>query len=338
MFVASPTVRAAVALDNRDGRRIEELEWNRDDDRARLIARFAELRAEGLSCDVLWIADDEFEHFLPEHISNVRLAAISFFSSPFSAAALRRYMRIIETCDYANERRIEKALIRCLDVAARIHFRTPVMETHAVFDHRGATHWFSLNGALERGEQTVLPTGELSVLTDAAGDFSLSTPFALDGELVLRGTPIVHRGNRAVTEAETASAYQAMSTMLEYPVIARVEAGVVVGLRSPVRRHNPFAEALERLFSIDERYRKVHEIGFGTNVACAQLASGNFFPNERTPGVHFGFGLGGHTPFHIDLACTQIDTQIELTSGAMVDLYQALRLPRGNNDPVDDNR
>ena len=47
------------------------------------------------------------------------------------------------------------------------------------------------------------------------------------------------------------------------PVIATVNNGLIEKIQSPLNGQNPFLKALHELFEQDERYRKIHEIGFG---------------------------------------------------------------------------
>ncbi|GIH09923.1 hypothetical protein Rhe02_79900 [Rhizocola hellebori] len=326
LLVASPAIRESLSLSNSTGVTIEELAWHGPQSRAALVDALAEHHRSGRGVAVLWIADDEFEHFLDEQLVNARMAAISFFSTGFTASRLENYLRVLRAADYRGELRRESALLKILDQARKLEFHTPAFGTSAVFEHQRALHWFSLNGGLSRGQQTVLPTGELSALTDASGRFSMGNPFKLNGELVFYGAPIVHRGSRLVSVEETTQAYQAFAPMRRHPAIVRVEDGLITSVRAPSSAlGNDFTRALETLFASDERYRKVHEIGFGTNTACVTLEPENFFPNERWPGVHFGLGLGGHTPFHIDLTCSSVELRAHTGAGP-IDVFRSLGL------------
>jgi len=325
LLVTSPEIRRGLGLENRRDAVLEELTWHGPQSRADLLAALAGYRARGLGVAVLWIAEDEFEHFLDEQLTHARVAAISFFSTGFTPDRLEGYLRILRAADYPGELRRESVLLKLLDRAHRLEFHTPDLGASAVFEHQRALHWFSLNGGLARGQQTVLPTGELSTLTDASGRFSMNNPFRVDGELVFYGAPIVHRGSRGVSLDETERTYRAMAGMRRHAAIVRVEDGLITGVRGASACGNPFTRALETLFESDERYRKIHEIGFGTNAACTELLPENFFPNERFPGVHFGLGLGGHTPFHIDLTCSQVEVTAHTNAGR-VDVFRSLGL------------
>lgn len=328
LLVTSPDIRETIRLSSRDGFPVEEISWEGPDTRPTVIQTFRELDAQGRRCSVLWTAADEFEHYLEEDLANVKLAAISFFSDSYSPDSLRRYLQIIGATDYDYELALEEKLLGMLENAERVIFRAPRFGTEATFDHHDAEHWFSLHGVLDWGQQTVLPTGELATLTDPSGEFRFESRFAVNGEIVLKGHPIVHRGNRGVTREETDSMYDALANMHRFGVVCRVTDGLIEEISSPTPGPNPLFAVIKSLFELDERYRKIHEIGFGTNAGCARMLARNFFANERWPGVHCGLGLGGFTPFHLDLACMEMDVMIQTLQGGIVDVYQELGLPR----------
>lgn len=324
LLVTSRSVRPLIALDPSDRLPIEEIDWTGPPSRAPLLARLDALRSSSRSASVLWIADDEFEHYTDEEIAGCKVAAISGFSAPLGVETLARTLRLVTETDYALETRLEKAFLEELDDAARIVFVSERFGTRAVFEHQTVEHWFSLHGALGWGQQVVLPTGELSALVNESGAYEDAARFALDGEVVLFGQPIVHRGGHEVSLEQTARAYANLASMRSDPVIASIERGVIVGLRSAVPASNAFLSGLSGLFSADERYRKIHEIGFGTHRGCNPLVDGNYFPNERYPGVHLGIGLGSYTQFHVDLVSTEIETRFEHEGGRTVPLYPLL--------------
>ena len=323
LLVTSPEVREHLAIDGKAGA-VREYAWTGSTARSGLLRVFDELRSAGRRAAVLWIADNEYEHFSVEQIAGIKLGAISFHSSPFSAQSLRRVLSIVESTDFVAESRFEAELLPKLDEARRIQFVSERYGTQCVFEHHEAEHWFSLHGALDYGMQAVLPTGELAVLTDASGDFSTTRGFSINGEIVLKGQPIVHRGGESASLAETLAMYDRLATMRKHAVIARIENGFITELRSP-ESENPFLDQIENLVEEDERYRKVHEVGFGTNPCCRNLSQENDFYNERYPGIHFGLGLGGYTIFHNDLVCTELTVLLEMPDGQLVDFHEGVR-------------
>ena len=327
LLVTSPRVRESLNVENPEPAfKLIEYSWTGPESRAGLIEKFRELQQANNQGTVIWITDHEFEHYDPELIKGLKLGAISYFSGSFSISSLTQCLEIIKKTDYSHELELEEALLDHLDGAQRIIFRSGKYNTNAIFEHQEAEHWFSLHGPIGYGQQSVLPTGELSALTDESGGYSFYSRFNINGELVLKGLPVVHRGNKEITSDDTEKTFAVMSRMYDYPVVAKVKNGVIEDIYSPTPGENPFLKAMNKLFEDDERYRKIHEIGLGTNVLCAPFVLDNFFPNERYPGVHFGLGLGGYTSYHHDLVCSDTDILFEMEDGETVNLHRKLGL------------
>ncbi|MFF5448558.1 hypothetical protein [Streptomyces sp. NPDC012888] len=325
LLVTSPGVRSALTVEE-SGVPVREFDWTGPEARAGLIAEMAALRASGRRASVLWIADDEFVHFDDEDLEGMRMGAFSSFSAPFSEETLRNTAAIVAAVDYEREIGIEEEFLTLLDQADDMLFLGREFGTEAVFRHQFSEHWFSLHGPLQPGQQVVLPTGELSSLVNASGEFELDTHFTLNGEITLQGAPIVHRGGHETSLAETEQVYRDLAPMADQPAIVTLTEGRITAVRPAITGRTEFAANLERLLARDDRYAKLHEIGFGTNAACAPLLPGNYFANERHPGVHLGLGLGTFTQFHIDLMSTAIDVVMRGVEGRDVELFPALGL------------
>lgn len=326
LFVASPGARATVALDPSTDVEVRELHWDGPQSRSALLAELASGRSAGRRTSVLWIADDEFEHYQPEELEDAKLVAISSFSAPLTLQSLAKSVEIVTTGDYDHELEIEAQFLDLLDEAETIRFVCPEFGTSAVFRHQEADHWFSLHGPLDWGQQTVLPTGELSALVNASGDFVEEDSFAVDGQIVLRGQPVVHRGSHEMSLEATKEMYGKLSAMADHPAVLDLENGFITAVNAPGGGTNPFVDALRALFADDARYAKIHELGFGTNVTCRPLVRDNFFANERFPGVHLGIGLGGYTPFHVDMVTDAVEVKMVMPTGDEVDLFSHLGL------------
>ena len=326
LLVTSPTVRERLNVESDGELELMEYTWTGPESRPMMVERFRELREAQRRGTVVWICDHEFEHYYPEQIAGLKLGAISYFSGSFSTASLSRCLEIIKRTDYSHELELESVFLDYLDRAQRIVFRCERYDTTAKWEHQEAEHWFSLHGPIDFGQESVLPTGELSALTDESGGYSFHSRFNITGEIVLKGLPVVHRGNPTVTSAQTEKTFSVMSAMYDYPVVAKVNKGLIEAIYSPVPGANLFLDAMKKLFEEDERYRKIHEIGLGTNTHCSPLVLDNFFPNERFPGVHFGLGLGGYTPYHHDLVCDDIDILFEIEDGETVNVHKELNL------------
>lgn len=319
ILVTSPQVRGSLKLVQDLECEFHELSWECGSTHNRLLEILQANSQRRKS--VLWVVDDEFRHYEREHLRNTKLGAISLLSDSGGTASLPLILDLVRRTDYSEQREIERRLLSLLSTAEKIRLRTPARNTDAVLLHRSTRHWFSLHGPLGWGDQTVLPTGELSVLTDPSGEFT-EARFPLDGEIVLSGLPIVHRSTQEVPLADCKALFTSLASIWRHPVVARVENGVITDLGNGVSGEHPALDAFRRLFAADERYRKIHEIGLGTNRVCRPLRQSNFFANERFPGAHFGLGLGGYTNFHIDLVCTEVKVDFEMADGALIDAFE----------------
>jgi hypothetical protein len=324
LLIASPDVRPylQISTSNTSNCSLIEFIWLGQESRRDLIEEFGKLQQASLYCSALWITTDEYQHFTDSDLKNIKIAAISLFSCPFSSKSLQQIWEITKNTNYQLQLKIESQMVHILDAARKIHFHCPEYCTQSVFEHQEAEYWFSLHGPLEFGQQTVLPTGEMSVLTDPSGQFNAQSRFHLEGDLLFQGIPVVHRSHEEVSLSETLEQFERLATMRDFPVIASVINGEIQHLHSPIKGYNPFLKELEQLFLKDAGYRKIHEIGFGTHLSCKPLVYDNFLPNERYPGVHFGLGLGGATDFHLDLICSKIQVLAEMkVDGVILNLY-----------------
>jgi hypothetical protein len=270
----------------------------------------------------------EFRHVARALLGDGRIAAVTCFSLD-SPVLVERYLRVVVASHYDEQARFDERFTRLLASASSIRFRSPsaprCKEVTAELRSLARCRWFSLSGSIPFGGQAVLPTGEISALTDRSGAFG-RLGFDLDGEVMLRAMPIVHRGSADVSSRDAEAMYHDLALLADEPAVVVLDRGWVVELRpeDPARLRG--TAALERLFVRDDRFRKVHEVGFGSNSAV-RLVAANFFPNERHRGVHFGLGLGGHTDFHIDLVCPQVEIDFESTTG-YVSLYNIATVAR----------
>ncbi|MEM9770000.1 MAG: hypothetical protein AAF889_00090 [Cyanobacteria bacterium P01_D01_bin.73] len=321
-LVASHEIRKFIHVSEalRDIVEVTEIEWIDFQSRRKIADQILSLKQDGRYCSVLIISEDDYSHFDEIEILNAKIAAISFFSTSFSLQALSRTAEIIKNTNYALQLKTELALVERLDEADVTIFRDEDYGTESVFQHHESDNWFSLHGPLSFGQQAVLPTGELSVLTDESGQFSDQSKFRLDGKLLVKGVPIIHRSDFNVSLKETIETYDKLSSMKTESIIFNVKDGEIVSIADASMRNTSLLQEFEELLSSDSRYCKIHEIGFGSNPNCADLFDENYFPNERFPGVHFGLGLGSFTKYHIDLVCE--NTKVFIGSGNSYELRE----------------
>lgn len=317
VFACAPSLRPLVSLDL-DDRPVDELAWDGDGARAALLDLLQRFRGDGRRASVLWMSDSEFKHFSPEELGNARVAGWTFFSSEPTEQSIHDAVDVTRRTDYSAQEKLEGRFLDLMDDADHLVITDRRVGCRAVVTHQDCDHWFSLNGPLRPGQQTVLPSGELSILADESGSFS-ATLLPIDGEVLLYGETLVHRGDDTISRSDARRAYERMAALADAPAVATVEGGSIVDVRPVADEAGGGADVLRWLFDTDDRYRKIHELGFGTNAACRPLHRGNFFGDERHPGLHFGLGLGGHLDFHFDIVCPD-STVLACTDGSEIDV------------------
>lgn len=328
LLITSERVRRSIRLVADIPQPVHEMKWTGPESRAPFVEQLREWRARERKASVLWIAEDLFEHLLDEDGAGVKLGAISYNSSEFTPLSLSQYLRIIAGTDYESELAVEGKMLSLMDDAEALVLATPALGTRCVFQHHEAEHWFSFHGPLRYGDQTVLPTGEISTLADGPGAYDRNSRLPIDGEIVIKGSPIIHRGDRSITAEHTADTYTRLAPIEDLPVVAHVRNGYIHDFTAPIPEAKRLRDTFRALVEAEPRYRKIHEFGFGTHPGCADRLRSNFHPNERWPGIHIGLGLGGYTPFHIDLALTEVEVLLDSAEAGMVPLYQTLGLRR----------
>jgi hypothetical protein len=266
------------------------------------VRRF--LKSQATPCSILLITTEEYIHFTPKEIEGHRVGAITFFSDYITLESLDLVLRQVKDTDYHRQLIVEDKITTKLEMSPRLFFSCQLARTRAEFNHHGEDNWFSLCGPLQPGQQAVLPTGEISVLTDPSGESTFKT-FDFNGTVYFKGVPIVHRGDDSVSIDQAILLFEDLMTMYCQPAIVEVSQGTIFSVRPQYLSRSAFSNALNDLLSANPGYCKIQEIGFGINPSCLSVFGKNYFPNERIPGIHFGVGLGGHTKFHIDFVCFQ---------------------------------
>ena len=261
----------------------------------------------------------------PGAVTKVKLGVLPLFSTGYSSEKLRRALDLIQQADYiAQARSAEKILAHLMRSSNADLLSAGATATLQLRGCSQPIYFFNQSGPLAWGRQSVLPAGEVSLLTDAHGRYSVDSTFKLNGSIRLRGYPVVHRGScpcsfakslyltggvaesscpvvrqQYVDEVELLSLFHKLEPLRTSDAIAEVRDGHIVALNPG--RSDSFGAALEAIFDEDRRYRKIHEIGIGLLDASDWFMHEDFLPNEMRSGVHLGLGLTPYTKFHIDL-------------------------------------
>jgi hypothetical protein len=248
---------------------------------------------------VLVVSPDRlFESPPPALLGERKLLAMACNSTPTTPETLAHFVAVLETTDPAAQEAFADRFFSLAEASELLEIVDEAYGTRAVFRHLDDDYeWNQQAGPVGWGEQQLAPAGELSALPTDVMHFDPDLRFALDGEIALRGLPILHSGAASFTRADQARIHADLATIADEAVIASVEHGVIKNVRATGPSADPAVAMLDAMFRVDARYRVVWEIGFGINTAMTP-APGNAAMNEVYGGANGHFHLGvGLTPF-----------------------------------------
>lgn len=245
--------------------------------------------------DVLAVCPDRLLASPGDELGRRRLLVLPAGSTPLTASQIQYFLDVAARGDAKIEAETAQGFFDRLAEAGPVAVVDDERGTRASFDPFAAgLVWNQQAGPLEAGGQQIAPAGELSVLPAEITGFDPDGRLPLDGELTLRGWPIVHSSPDADDRADQARIFGALRALAAAPVVVEIEAGVITGHRAADARAAAAADALTELFALDGRYRIVWELGFGIN-PLLEVRPGNCGPNEVYGGpagaLHLGVGL-----------------------------------------------
>ncbi len=234
-----------------------------------------------------------------------KLLAMACNSTPTDVSALHHFMRYIEATDPIAQ---EQFSDRFFDLAERgnaLEYHDAEFATTAVlrlFDRELV--WNQQAGLVDWGEQQIVPAGEISVLPIEITDFDAALSLPLDGEIVIRGYPILHSGTPSFTLNDQRRIHDRLHPLRSNAVKAVVDNGAISRLEALTPGAVDIVDMLETMFAVDSRYRIVWEIGHALNTTH-DILEGNHAMNEVYGGtdgcLHWGIGLTPFTQFHLDI-------------------------------------
>ncbi|MEV0642221.1 hypothetical protein AB0I77_46375 [Streptomyces sp. NPDC050619] len=234
-----------------------------------------------------------------------KLMAMACNSTPTSLDSVRHFLGIMERTSAVEQDAFCDRFFTVAEDAEHLEYTNPVTGTRATLDHlRDGLVWNQQAGHLEWGEQQIVPSGEVSVLPLEITEFDETLHLPLEGEITLRGYPILHSGTPSFSRGDQARIHKALSAMEHHPITARVTAGQITELTAVEPGAAPAVDMLEQMFAVDSRYRTVWEIGHALN-SNLEILPGNHAMNEVYGGpkgcVHWGLGLTPFTQYHLDI-------------------------------------
>ncbi|HXZ01336.1 MAG TPA: hypothetical protein VEI03_15160 [Stellaceae bacterium] len=249
-----------------------------------------------------------------------KLLAMACNSTPTPMHAVAHFLDMIER---TRPDRQQMLVDRFFDRGPKVDHMEIVDKRHgtrAVFEHlNGDYEWNIQAGFLDWGEQQISPSGEISVLPADIWQFDARLALAINGEVALRGLPILHSGEVSFLREDQRRIFEALRSMHVSPIIAKVSKGVIVEVRAVGPEGKPALHMLERMFYVDSRYRTIWELGFAVNTTL-EVIWDNMAMNEVYGGtegcLHIGLGLTPYTQYHLDIICP--DTAIYAPDGELL--------------------
>ncbi len=247
-----------------------------------------------------------FESPAPERLGARRkLLAMACNSTPASFDVIRHFLGVIERSSASAQAEFSDTFFDLAESTDHLEYIDARHGTRAVLEHlTEGLVWNQQAGPLEWGEQQIAPSGEISVLPIEIREFDESLSLPLDGEIALRGYPILHNGTPSFTRGDQARIHGRLASLEEHAVIAKVVRGRITDLRPYRAEAGPAVEMLEAMFAVDSRYQHVWEIGHAINTSL-ELLPGNHAMNEVYGGtagcLHWGIGLTPYTQYHLDI-------------------------------------
>jgi hypothetical protein len=234
-----------------------------------------------------------------------KLIAMACNSTPTSLETISHFLRVIEKTSAVEQGEFSD---RFFDAAEETEYLEYVDERHgtsAILQHLAeGLVWNQQAGPLEWGEQQIVPPGEISVLPIEIREFDTAVSLPLNGQITLRGHPILHNGTPSFTRADQQRVRDELAAMEDHAVIADVVGGRITAIRPYEDGSTPAVRMLEAMFAVDSRYRHVWEIGHALNTSL-ELLPGNHAMNEVYGGthgcLHWGIGLTPFTQYHLDV-------------------------------------
>ncbi|MBD2501578.1 hypothetical protein [Anabaena azotica] len=245
----------------------------------------------------------------PLELGNYRkLCVMPCNSTPTSVEAINHFLHSAKRINpYEHEKVAEQLFINFAE-ATQIKFIDEQYKTVCEFQHlNDYLQWHEQIGELNWGEQQLFPAGEISVLPVELFALNLNSRLEMNGELALKGIPIVHSGICSFLPEDQARIFQDLSKIQEHAVIVSLYKGFITKIEASHPDAKLAADMLNAMCEVDSRYRVIVEIGFSINNTF-KLFPENCAMNEvyaaTTNGtVHFGIGLIPHTQYHVDIIC-----------------------------------
>lgn len=249
-----------------------------------------------------------------------KVLAMACNSTPTTLELIAHFLDVMERTSPEEQDSFSDTFFELLDEANHLVYVDRKRGTSATLQHLEDTLvWNQQAGALEWGQQQIVPAGEISVLPISITEFEEDLRLPLEGDIVIRGYPILHSGTPSFSRADQARIYRELSVLNQHAIVCRVESGAITDIRPDTPGAKPAVDMLNAMFAVDSRYRIVWEMGHALNTEL-ELVVGNHAMNEVYGGtqgcLHWGLGLTPFTQFHLDIISP--DTTVYTDGGTVV--------------------
>ncbi|RSO41791.1 hypothetical protein DMH15_12725 [Streptomyces sp. WAC 06725] len=246
-----------------------------------------------------------FESPDPDLVGQRKIMGMACNSTPTGLDEIRHFLGVMERTSAADQAAFCDTFFELAEDSEHLVYVDPAHGTRATLDHlRDGLVWNQQAGPLDWGDQQIVPSGEVSVLPVEIREFDEALKLPLEGEITLRGYPILHSGTPSFSRADQARIHSRLWAMRDNAIKAVVEDGRITSLEALDAGAAPAVAMLEQMFAVDSRYRIVWEIGHALNVSH-DILPGNHAMNEVYGGtegcLHYGLGLTPYTQYHLDI-------------------------------------
>jgi hypothetical protein len=289
-------------------------------------------------------AGERFEDVLPERVPEhshiLAISPLAFFESPPSEllgprrklmgmacnstptplGAIKHFVDVMERTSPDEQARFSDNFFELLESTEYLVYVDEKRGTRAVLQHlEPDLVWNQQAGPIEWGEQQIVPGGEISVLPIEITEFHEDLHLPLEGEITIRGFPILHNGTPSFSRTDQARIHFELDALTAHAVVAKVDNGIITDIRPDTAGARPAVDMMTAMFDVDSRYRIVWEMGHALNTSL-DILPGNHAMNETYGGtegcLHWGLGLTPFTQYHLDIISP--DTTVYTDSGKVV--------------------
>ncbi len=187
------------------------------------------------------------------------------------------------------------------------------------FNTRAILKWgdYAVNkfyGYLELGETSIAPSGEINISPSDATPKNMhkllfnSPPYLnLHGDIVLKGHVVLgrHAPIPYAINSDMKKLHGKLSTLKNGAIKLTLDNGRVTQMKLLTKQAEPAYRVIDALFTIDDRYRLLIEIGYSLDTVNKPSAYNNIaneFYGYENGSLHFGFGSNANN-YHFDIVC-----------------------------------